>query len=1019
MRSSLVGIIRIGAVVALVATLAPPASAQAGGGRVRGRVSDAASQTGLADVQIVVIGAGVGAVTSANGAFLVDNVPAGRQRLRIRKIGFAPRDTVLEVGPGSEYTLNVSLREAPTALSEVVVTGTPLPQQRREVANAVEKIDVARVTANTNVGNVAEVLQSRAPGVTVLPGSGVPGTAADIRIRGSGSLAFTRPIIYVDGVRYNSGELGNFAPTGAGLAGQAQSSQSTSALDFLNPNDIESIEVIKGPAAATLYGADASAGVIQIITKKGIRGQQKLQWNARGDLGTSEWALEPYTNFTTCDSIKKADAATWPGCVGVPTSTVLKDNPLRRDKQALRVGTVQRTSLSARGGGDKYSYYISADRSAEQGVFYNSYSKTQGLRTNFNVTPTEKTDAQVSVSYIQGDLRLPYQDESANALLLSASRGRPGRVTASTVRPGWSTISPDRSNQYNNQTKSDRLTLGGTANWRPFGWLTNRVTGGLDYTTSLAQLLALPGSNDDPNGFTAQRVPRTRLYTLDAASSARFQLPWVGKSTTSIGAQVLASRTERLDATGLGLGAVDITLISSAITTTGSNTFSENNTVGYYLQQQLDVAERFILTGALRADDNSSFGERYDVVVYPKASFAYILSEEPALRGLFAGVGNDEFKLRTAWGRAGKAPSPYSATQTYTTSRVTLSPTQTVNGVTTFSYGNPGLRPEQGSEIETGFDATFFGQRLQVSTTYYDKVTSDLLQSRTVAPSFGFPGSIQLNLGRIRNSGVELTLGGTPIEGERFSWESRMNLSTNRNRLISLGEPGTTRAAISGQAYTTVQENRVGYPLGGYWVRMPLRDAQGNITLRITPRAAPSTIVDTAVVYDTTRSVLRFIGPSIPTREAGWSNTLTFARRLRLFTNLDYKGGHYLFNGKEWNRCVSNQNCQAMNDPRVSRAERFYLRQSESRGAYVEKADFIKLREVSLSYDVPGDFVRMLRGEKLTLSVAGRNLALWSGYTGMDPEVNTYSNATRTFARADLYAAPMMRRITFSANVNF
>src|SRR5688572_12942404 len=716
-------------VLALSFALAAPirsASAQSSG-TVAGRVVEANSQRPLSDAQVIVVGTDRTGVTNANGEFSITGVPSGPQRIRVRRIGFGPSERAVDVETGATARAEFILGVTATDLEAVVVTGTAGAAERRTIGNSVTQLNVAEIAEKSTVLNVTDVLQARTPGVTILPGSGIPGAAADIRIRGASSLSGYQPVVFIDGIRYSIETLGNFNPTGAGLAGQAQSAQATSGLNLISPNDIESIEVLKGPAAATLYGADAAGGVIQIITKKGTRGQQNLRWTGKMERGTSKWGTETPTTYTICDAPKIADPAIWPGCVGQTLGTVLTQNILAdRSNQALRNGTLDRTSLSLRGGGDRYSFYISGDRDRDYGVFYNSYMHRNSVRSNFSFTPNDKMDFVVNMGYLQTDLGLPYQDESANSLLLSAARGRPGRVAVN--GEGWATVNPEQSNQYNNTTKSDRTLLGGTINYRPFSWFRNRVTAGVDFTTSLAQLLALPGQPDDPQGSIAQRTPRNRIYTIDYVGSLVTGLPRDIESTTSFGSQVIASRSERLDATGVGLGAPDVTLIGTAATLSGANSFSENNSVGYYVQEQLAWKNRLFLTGALRADDNSSFGTNFDIIVYPKASLSWVLSEEPFAQRFLNALRANDFKFRTAWGRAGRAPAPYSATQTYTIDRVATG-SGIVLALRTNAYGNPDLKPERGEEIEIGFESGFFNRRAGIDFTYYNKRVIDMLQS--------------------------------------------------------------------------------------------------------------------------------------------------------------------------------------------------------------------------------------------------------------------------------------------------
>jgi TonB-linked SusC/RagA family outer membrane protein len=1000
-------------VLSLVALAIPNRTASAqSSGTVSGRVVEANSGRPLSDAQVIVVGTDRTGVTNANGEFNIAGVLAGPQRVRVRRIGFAPSEQAVDVQTGATARAEFILNATATDLAAVVVTGTAGSAERRTLGNSITQLDVAEITEKSTVMNVTDVLQSKTPGVTILPGSGIPGAAADIRIRGASSLSGYQPVVFIDGIRYSIETLGNFNATGAGLAGQAQSSQATSGLDLISPNDIESIEVLKGPAAATLYGADAAGGVIQIITKKGTRGQQNLRWTGKMERGTSKWGTETPTTYTICDAVKIADAALWPGCVGQALGTVLTQDILAdRTNQALRHGTLDRSSLSLRGGGDRYSFYISGDRDRDYGVFYNSFMHRNSVRSNFSFTPTEKMDFVVNMGYVQTSLGLPYQDESANSLLLSAARGRPGRTTVNGM--GWATVNPEQSNQYNNTTKSDRTLLGGTINYRPFSWFRNRLTAGVDFTTSLAQLLALPGQPDDPQGSIAQRTPRNRIYTIDYVGSLVKMFPRELESTTSFGSQVIASRSERLDATGVGLGAPDVTLIGTAATLSGANTYSENNSVGYYVQEQVAWRNRLFVTGALRADDNSSFGTNFDVIVYPKASLAWVLSEEPFAQGVLGALKANDFKFRTAWGRAGRAPAPYSATQTYTVDRVATG-SGVVLALRTNAYGNPDLKPERGEEIEVGFESGFLNRRLGIDFTYYNKRVIDMLQNVPLSPSLGFTTTRLGNIGEVTNKGIELSLNGTPIQGPRFTWDARLNVSTNRNKLVTFGDPanpGKFQETPSGQAYGAVQRHRVGYPLGGYWVQFPLRNPDGSPQLS----ATGTVLLDTAT----------YLGPPTPLSEWGFSNTLTFLQNFRLYALVDWKKGHYLFNLKESNRCISNSNCERVNRPNLvfpqtpedilAARELPVYRQVVS--TYVEPADFVKLRDLSISYTIPQQMLRRVGAENAVLTLAGHNLKLWTDYTGLDPEVNTYGG--RNFIRVDSYAAPMTKRVSMSMTLSY
>ena len=1029
--------VRATLVALAVLAFGPPVrsiAAQAQNGTVRGRVTEAGSQRPVGDVQITVVGTVFGALTSQNGEYTISNVPAGERTIRLRRLGFNPADRNVTVTAGQTTTLDFTLTQSATQLEQLVVTGTAGAAERKTVGNSITQLNVADLTEKQAVLNVTEVLQSKTPGVSILPGSGAPGTAGEIRIRGASSISGYRPVVFIDGVRYSIEDLGSFSATGGGTIGLAQSTQVTSALNFLNPNDIESIEVIKGPAAATLYGAEAANGVIQIITKKGTRGQQKVQFGLRAERGTNEVLLEQALNYTTCDAGKQDTTVaksnktlqdTWPGCQNVPLNTIVTDNPFARDNRALRNGDLSIVQMNVRGGGDRYSFYMSGDRNTEQGTFYNSDNSQKSIRSNFTVNPNDQLDFTVNVNWQDGRLRLPIQDESPNGLLLSAVRGKPAR--ASRFGPGnegWETISPAAANRYKNYTDTDRLTLGGTINYNPFSWFRNRATVGIDQNQSEAQLLFLPGDIDqsqDPDaasGSNFRRHPSRRIITLDYSGSLLWRPTSTIETTTSFGSQVVGDEFKRIGAQGIGIGAPDITNVNLLQRTTGSDTLAENNSVGYYVQEQIGFKERLYLTGAVRADDHSSFGTNFDIVVYPKFSFSYIASEEPMLRGFLDAARVSTFKLRGAWGQAGRAPTAFSAPQTYTVNNVTLG-TNTGSAIRTATYGNPDLKAERGDEIEVGFDAGLFGERVGVDFTYYNKRTTDMLQSVAIAPSTGFtvPATRLTNLGEVTNKGLEISLFGSPVQARRIGWDTRVNYSTNSNKLISFGLPGKVLETPTGQPYATVQQHRPGYPLGGYWVIPPLRAADGSALLT-SAGAAQFPVGDTA---------RRYYGQSSPQHEIGFSNTLTLFRYVRLYALLDYKGGHKIFNQKERNRCQSNDNCWRTNNPAarfpktaadtVLFKELAVYRNASPSPEWIQKADFVKLREVSVTIDVPQNLVRRSGAASASFVLSGRNLALWSDYEGVDPEVNSYGG--RSFVRADAYALPMARRLSAGFNIQY
>src|SRR5690348_15971641 len=291
----------VAAAALLVAAIAPPLVAQTG--TVTGRVTDSRTGQPVTSAQVRIVGTTLGGAVDAQGRYRVAGVSAGAHQITARTIGYQPATASFTLAAGGTATVDLVLSEAVTSLDAVVITCAVGDTRRRAIGNAVSSVSVADVVDKSSVSNVTEVLQSKVPGLTLMPGSGEAGTGTNYRLRGAGSLyAGNNPTIYVDGVRVNSRGQGNYTVFG----------QTTSSLDAINPNDIESIEVIKGPAAATLYGAEAASGVIQIITKRGLAG--RTQWNARAETGYSEWpaSMRP-VNYAVATAARIADPTNYPG----------------------------------------------------------------------------------------------------------------------------------------------------------------------------------------------------------------------------------------------------------------------------------------------------------------------------------------------------------------------------------------------------------------------------------------------------------------------------------------------------------------------------------------------------------------------------------------------------------------------------------------------------------------------------------------------------------------------------------
>lgn len=987
-------------------------SAQATGS-VRGQVTDGVTQRPLAGAQLSIPGTGLGAIANASGQYLILNVPAGTHTVRADIIGYGSAEQSITVSGGAAATADFSLNQQALELDELVVTGTAGATQRRAIGNSVSKVEASEVTESVPVQTLAELLQGRTPGLTLVSNGGGAGDGTQIKLRGAGSLeGRTEPVVYIDGVRIQSGQIGE-----GGQCGTTQ--HCTSALDFINPNDIESMEVIRGPAASTLYGAEAAAGVIQIITKRGRPGQG-IQWTASVDAGKSDWAVDRPITYWQCTESNIADPDVFPGCQGVTPGTLLQDDPLTRHPNAVRGNEGSSDAngigqygfnLSARGGGDAFNYYLSAEKSDEEGVFLNNYARRTGGRGNFSFTPSETFNFNLNLGYVRGHIRAPLSNNSSNSILRNGFRGRAGAAN-DPWETGFRGFGPTLANQWDVQTRSERTTLGLTMNYNPTGWLQNRLVVGMDINdlevtdfTAIDTTGRAPWGTARSSGLIDITLPNTHTWTADYSGTVTTDFGENYQSSFSAGAQLNATKFKNFNTVGEGLVASSLNLVGAAATTRATQGFEEQTSLGFYLQEQVGYQNRLFATAAVRIDDNSAFGQDFSLVVYPKAQLSWVVSDED----FFDVEWVDQLKLRTAWGQAGSPPDPFTADRTYTAGVTTVGD-EVVNLLRPSEFGNPDLKAETGSELELGFETSFFDGRMGLDFTYYNQKTRDALIAVPDPPSSGFSGEHLANVGEIANSGFEVLVTATPVYTRSLQWDASVALATNSNELVTFGDAPIEQLSFG--EFAQVQRHIPGYPMGGYWGTDVERDAAGNPIL-------------TASGGVTVESEAEYVGPSLPTREIGITNTFTLFDDFRIFSNFDYKGGHYQWCAICSIRSRFDRNTLLVNDPNSDPTEVLVARSLQTR-KWIKEADFIKLREISLSYQLPSALLSNMRVDRANLTVSARNLWMWTKYEfdqeglgSADPEVNFSSTSGRQFFRTDYASIPMLRSFAVSMRVSF
>jgi len=1013
------GLARAMVSVALLAALTPLA-AQEPTGRVSGRVTNAAGAP-LNGARVAVFGTTLVTSTDANGQYILARVPAGAREVRASMLGFTMQRRTVNVEAAGSMTVDFSMEAGAVQLEEIVTTATG-EQRKLELGNSVAQIRAAKRVEMAPVANMSDMLQAQAPGVQVLQ-SALTGGGQRIRVRGTNSLSLNNePIVVIDGIRMTSDN--NSSSIGIG-------GTNPSRLSDINPEEIESIEIVRGPSAATLYGTDAANGVIVIRTKRGRAGPAR--WTAyveRGFIKDNNDYPIAYrgwrtggTAATTSTPTNTVQCFLFQVAAGTCTQDSVSTFNLFEDPDASPNGTGLRQQYGAQvaGGTDEVRYFLSGEWEDEVGQLrmpkfaVDSVRRKRGedplpeqlrpnaltkssMRANLNIAPTSRMDISASAGYITSNQRLPQTDNNTTGLLSNAFGG-PGNKTNGLF--GYRAFTPDGFFSETVRQDINRFIGSSTANYRYRDWLTARAIAGIDFTsrvdTDLCRRDQCVAFSTYPTGFKEDNRTAFFRYTADASATGTYNIMSDLQSRSTAGVQWVKSLFDRNGAYGEDLPPGSTQLDAGAIKDV-DEVRDESKTLGFYFEEQFTWRDRLFVTGAIRSDDNSAFGKDFDAVIYPKASVSWLASEE----SFFPRTGYlSSFRLRAAIGASGTQPGVTDAIQYYSASTATADNVDAPAVVFT-AIGNPELKPERATEMEMGFDASFLGDHLGLELTYYNKKTVDALVSRRLAPSIGASVDRFENIGSVRNTGIEYLVTARPVDGADYGVDLTINGSTNKNELLELG------AGIPPIVGATRQQ-RPGYPLDGFWQRAltAYSDADGDGIVELNE----ITVTDTAV----------YIGPDKPTREISFYLGAEFLkRRLRVSTLIDHKGGHYLLNGTERIRCESRNNCDGLVNPKASlfqqaRATAVRLHASRTQAGYMEKADFVRLREIAVNYTVPDQWLSRARVRSATVTLAARNLKFWTDYTGLDPESNYFGGNLGTVS--DFQTAPPPSYFTFRVNL--
>jgi TonB-linked SusC/RagA family outer membrane protein len=966
-----------GMVLALGTLMASSAAAQVR--QVTGTVTNSQTGEGVAEATIAVQGTRIVAQTGPDGGFSL-NAPDGPLTLVTRAIGFRSHTDTLPTEVG---TANVSLEPDIFKLEEVVVTGQSTGIEKQNLPNAVATVSGSEIT-RAPTGTLESALQGKIPGALIQSNSGAPGGGIQVNLRGVSTInAGTDPLFVVDGVVISNDAI----PNGADAVTQAQAGGNprnqdnpTNRIADLNPEDIERIEVLKGGSAAAIYGSKATNGVVIITTKRGQAG--KPQFNLTQRFGM----------FSRSNELGRRTFGSLAEALDVYTDTALVTSVFQpgrtfdvEDQIYGRQALSYETSASVSGGTEQTRYYVSGLIKNDEGIAINTGYKKQSLRANIDQWLADWVTLSVNTNVIhsRSDRGLSNNDNSGTS-----------PYTVFPFTPNFVDLSPtgdeitdfpanpfERSNPIPTFSflKNDEDT------WRALGTLTARMNlltnarhslnvitiGGVDYFNQENDFVSPPELEYEPNDGQPGTVVlgKSSNLNLNLAVNGNYTFtPGSGgyQATTSVGVQY---EDRDLNATRV----LARTLLSGQENPDQAASVSvlqddrPVRDLGIYGQEEVLLLDRkLLLTAGLRADRSSSNGNTSKFFFYPKAAASYRILTP------FGGV--DEIKLRGAFGQTGNQPL-FGA-------KFSPDTTGTIGGIFGVLPGNragdPFIKPERQSEIEAGFDAQLAGGRAELNVSVFQRIISDLLLEQTLPPSSGQEFRIFSSDSKLRNRGIEASLTISPIQTPDVNWLFRTTFFKNSTVITRLSVP-------------TFQTGGFALALGTYQIEEDSSATQ---------------------IFGSEGK----IGDATPDFQMSFSSDLDYKRFTFGFL-FDWKQGGDIINLTEF-LYDAGQNSVDYVGPGQERQRLFNTGISQ---VYVQDGSYLKLREVTLAYNLPESFTRGLFGSSVRqarVSLSGRNLLRFTGYRGLDPEVSNFGNQA-IVRNIDVAPFPPSRSFFFSIDLGF
>ncbi len=971
-----------------LALLALPAGLGAQDRRVTGLITRQGAGTPLDGVEVSVIGPTRGQTvrSGADGRYSL-NAPTGDVRLQVRLIGFKRVEFTLAA---AQNTADFALAQDVFKLNEVVVSGQATTIERRSATTSVALVtsdELKRVPVPT----VEASLTGKITGVNLQANSGAPGGGIQLQIRGNNTvLGGFDPLYVVDGVIYSNAVV----PGGRGLTNNAANAtleaDAVNRLADLNPNDIASIEVLKGASASSIYGSKAANGVVVITTTRGNSGTPRFNLTQRAGR-FDPLRLMKHRKWTLDSAVARYGAAAQPFFANNP-------NPFFDNAAAVygQRDPSHETVADVSGGNANTKYFISGNWKRDEGIELNTGAGKQGLRVNVDQTFSPTTDLRVSSVYTRNTNERGWNNNCNNYGCHGYALTYIPSFVDLTKRNADGTLSPAglgnaaNSNPFQlaqlgvNEEETNRFTGGATFGWNPrIGEgqsLRVVASGGVDvfdqrnnvWTNNdlfFERVQPLPGESVESGGrskffnYNLNAIHTGTIFGLNASTSAGLQYEDRELNTFQIRVQNLLPGQRNVNQG----------------TTPGVNeNLTQERTIAVYASEELRMlGERLLVRGGLRAERSSVMGDVNKYYIFPNVSGSY------RFENVF-GAGT-EMKLRAAYGETGNQPLFGQKFTNLVTPQLGGQQGVAVSQIAGFAD----VEPERLKEIEAGAEGSLFSERFTWELTYFNRNTTNLLLQRVPEPSSGTTSQV-FNGGKIRNWGIEAGIGFTPIQTANMTWVSRSTFTAYDSEVEDLAGLPPFFPAASGfgnLGRTRVEVGKQITQIVGFGF-----DAQGN-------RAA----------------VLSQLGNSAPNFRMGFSNDLSW-KRVTFNTIVDWQQGGNVINLTEYLQ-DDGRTSEDWGSPAWAKRYDGYLKGAIS--PYIESASFVKVREVSLNYDVPTSWFSRVNGlRNARVGVAARNLFMFAPYRGLDPEVANFGSAAIR-NNLDIAPYPPSRNILLNVTLGF